>query len=111
MCVVLHVRDCCELYQSQCAGHSNGFVLFQTTNKCAADYGGPAPMSEVETRHIMANFRANSPVIGSLDFHSYGQLILRPYGKTGNSSEHESLHRKIGSEMASRIKTVRVVRI
>ena len=70
------------------------------------DYGGPHAISEAETQHIIKNFRENAPIIGSLDFHSYGQLILRPYGMTNKTAEHDSLHREIGSKMVQIIRNV-----
>lgn len=48
--------------------------------QCAEDYSGPYPLSEPETRNIVNFFRRNSPVIGVIDWHSYGELILRPWG-------------------------------
>ena len=45
-------------------------------------YIGPAPLSEPEIR-ALTDFYATIPnVIGALDFHSYSQLLLRPYGWT-----------------------------
>lgn len=70
------------------------------------DYGGPRAMSEMETQHIINNFRRNAPIIGSLDVHSYGQLILRPWGMSNESSEHDSLHKNIGKKMAELMKDV-----
>ena len=47
---------------------------------CAEDYGGPREMSEPETRNIMSYFRVNAPIIGMIDWHSYGDDILHPWG-------------------------------
>ena len=48
--------------------------------QCAEDYSGPYPLSEPETQHIVDYFRQNAPIIGVIDWHSYGELILRPWG-------------------------------
>lgn len=60
----------------------------------------------METQHIIANFRKNPRIIGSLDMHSYGQLLLRPYGKTTETAEHENIHKTLGNEMVTIIKKV-----
>ena len=44
------------------------------------DYRGAAQGSELEAQHIMAYFKQNAPIVGAVDMHSYGQLILRPWG-------------------------------
>ena len=53
--------------------------------QCAEDYSGPYPLSEPETQHIVNYFRQNAPIIGVIDWHSYGELILRPWGKSSNN--------------------------
>ena len=52
--------------------------------QCAEDYSGPFPLSEPETQHIVNYFRENAPIIGVIDWHSYGELILRPWGTLSN---------------------------
>ena len=49
--------------------------------ECSEDYGGPNPMSEPETRNIINYWKANGPIVGAIDWHSYGQLILHPWGQ------------------------------
>ena len=49
--------------------------------ECSEDYGGPSPGSELETQHIMNYWRANGPMVGAIDWHSYGKLILHPWGE------------------------------
>ena len=83
-------------------------VALQKCSPCAEDYGGPEAMSELETQHIINNFRNNAPIVGALDFHSYGQLILRPWGMSNESAEHDSIHSAIGSKMVELIKKVSV---
>ncbi len=78
----------------------------QKKDTCAEDYGGPGPKSELETQHIIKNFRNNAPIIGSIDFHSYGELILRPYGKSNETIEYDGFHRRVGAEMVDIIKKV-----
>lgn len=56
----------------------------------AEDYPGTGVLSEHEAQHIVKFFRENAPIIGSIDWHSYGQLLLRPYGYTKADSPDES---------------------
>ncbi|MEK6702628.1 MAG: M14 family metallopeptidase [Planctomycetota bacterium] len=45
-------------------------------------YRGPSAFSEPETRVVRDMMLAEARVRGSIDFHSYSQLILSPYGYT-----------------------------
>ena len=47
----------------------------------AETYSGSSPGSEREVQAIMEYFPKISPVYGAIDFHSYGQEVLFPYGK------------------------------
>ena len=49
--------------------------------ECSEDYGGPKPASEPETKNIMNYWKQNGPIVGAIDWHSYGQLILHPWGE------------------------------
>ncbi len=71
------------------------------------DYGGPTALSEKETQNIVRNFRANGPIIGSIDMHSYGQLILRPWGESNETAPDDAFHRRVGSSMVQFIREVR----
>ncbi|XP_058445792.1 zinc carboxypeptidase-like [Malaya genurostris] len=52
-----------------------------STNSCSDVYAGPEPASEIETKNIMEYFGMYKDHIHFyLSFHSYGQLILLPYG-------------------------------
>lgn len=81
-----------------------GFRFKENCN--AEDYGGPHAISELETRHIIDNFQHNAPIIGSIDFHSYGELILRPWGMENSTAPDEEFHREIGRTMVRSIEEV-----
>ena len=54
---------------------------------CSNTYRGPAGMSEPETRAIERMLMVTLPqqgyvLVGAIDWHSFGQLILGPYGWT-----------------------------
>ncbi|KAJ3011832.1 hypothetical protein HKX48_006629 [Thoreauomyces humboldtii] len=71
-------------------------------------YHGPSAASEPETQALQNYFLSsvNSNVIGAIDFHSYSQLILRPFGYTGADSPDEAAHATLGSRMAADILSV-----
>ena len=54
-----------------------------TSAQCNNDFGGPRPFSAPETRSV-ARFltRRKSSITSYLSLHSYGQLILIPWGYT-----------------------------
>lgn len=56
-------------------------VVGASADPCKEDYRGLAPASEKEVNNIMAYFKLHTPIVGAIDIHSYGQLVLRPYGE------------------------------
>ncbi|CAI8008905.1 Carboxypeptidase B [Geodia barretti] len=74
--------------------------------ECSEDYGGPNPMSEPETRNIINYWKANGPIVGAIDWHSYGQLILHPWAFTKDDPKHDEQIKQLGSNMAKAIKEV-----
>ncbi|PSN45352.1 Zinc carboxypeptidase [Blattella germanica] len=54
-----------------------------SSEPCSGNYGGPEPFSEVETRLLaeyLTSLKGNINVY--LAFHSYGQMLMFPYGYT-----------------------------
>ncbi|XP_058821069.1 zinc carboxypeptidase-like [Topomyia yanbarensis] len=52
-----------------------------TINPCSDVFAGPEPASEIETRNILEYFtKYKDQIHFYLSFHSYGQLILLPFG-------------------------------
>eukprot|EP01051_Picozoa_sp_SAG22_P008812 SAG22_NODE_694_length_7847_cov_4.425787_2_plen_126_part_00 len=55
-----------------------------STNPCSIVYRGAGPFSEPEVeavRAYLAGIRAaGTPLVGGIDWHSFTQLLLRPYG-------------------------------
>lgn len=66
---------------------------------------GAGPNSEPETRAVVEYFASIAPVIGAIDVHAYGQLLLRPYGWTTNMAPDEDRLRAIGAGMQSAIRS------
>lgn len=69
--------------------------------KCSYTYGGPAALSEVETRNTDNFMKENASKMDVfLAFHSYGLLILAPYGN-GEKPATFDHHMEIGNESAA----------
>jgi len=75
-------------------------------DSCKEDFGGPEAQSEKESKNIVTYFRANAPIVGSIDWHSYGQLLLRPYGYTNQSAPDEQFLKSMSTNMAALSKKV-----
>lgn len=57
-----------------------------SSNPCSESYAGETPFSEIETKSLAEYFRSISKKpVAYLDFHSYSQLLMFPYG---HSAEH-----------------------
>lgn len=70
-------------------------------------YRGTAPFSEPETKAV-SNFMLsfNGGFVAAIDFHSYSQLILRPYGWTRTAPPDEAALKAVGDEMRAAILAV-----
>ncbi|KAJ3073263.1 hypothetical protein HK102_006037 [Quaeritorhiza haematococci] len=68
-------------------------------------YRGTAPFSEPETK-LLSDFILTIPNrYAGIDFHSYGQLVLRNWGWTTADSKNENILRKLGDGMSAAIKS------
>jgi len=62
-------------------------------------YCGTGPFSEPETAAIQNATLGYGPFGGAIDFHSYGQLIMRPYGWTSTPPNNNAQLAKVGDGM------------
>ena len=69
-------------------------------------YRGTAPFSEPETTALRDFFIANPQIVSNIDYHSYGQYVLSPYGYTYELSADHELLMDIGTAMQSEIAAV-----
>jgi len=69
-------------------------------------YHGTAPFSEPETKAASNYYIANGPYVGAIDYHSYSQLILRPYGWTTQPPPNEALAKLVGDGIRDTILSV-----
>lgn len=84
-----------------------GWELGNDPNKdCAQDYGGPREMSEPETRNIISYYRKNAPIVGMIDWHSFGDDILHPWGWTKSAAPSIQYIQSLGHKMAAAIEEV-----
>ncbi len=65
-------------------------------------YRGPSPFSENETQAIR-DLALQHDFVFSLSYHSYGQIILYPWGNTYNPSDDDELFSAIGWGMSDRM--------
>ncbi|XP_065833344.1 carboxypeptidase B-like isoform X2 [Oscarella lobularis] len=68
---------------------------------CSEVYHGVSPASEPETQVTANYFTSVAPVVGAIDWHSFGQLILRPYGWTSADPPDEPWLRALGDGMSA----------
>ena len=69
-------------------------------------YRGTAPFSEPESQAMRDLYDANPHIIASIDFHSFGQDVLYPYGYQGGGPNDDGLHGTVGASMRSAIESV-----
>jgi murein tripeptide amidase MpaA len=69
-------------------------------------YHGVAPFSEPETKAASDFYTKYKPYAGAIDFHSYSQLILRPYGWTKDLPPNDATAKTVGDGIRDKIKSV-----
>ena len=62
-------------------------------------YRGPFGGSEPEVKALLDLELSNPNIRGVLDYHSYGDTILYPYGHTRQESPNAALYKEIGKKM------------
>lgn len=67
-------------------------------------YRGTKPFSEPETTAVSKFYLANGPYDGAIDYHSYSQLILRPYGWTKTLPPNDAEALTVGNGIRDVIK-------
>ncbi len=73
---------------------------------CSQVYHGTAPFSEPETQAMRDFYFAHPLIISNIDFHSYSQLILWPYGHTTDLAPDHPLFNLLGVQMHEAIELV-----
>lgn len=79
---------------------------WQSASGCGDTYPGPSRASELETRAIGAWIEAQGNVQFMIDFHAYGELILRPWGNEISPTVDETFLSDLGANMRDCIRAV-----
>jgi len=82
-----------------------------SNSSCSDTYMGPGPASEPEVKNVCnywkslqtASGAAGLSFVGAIDWHSYSQLVLRPYGNTSADSPDEAILKQLGDKYAADI--------
>jgi len=80
-----------------------------STSPCSDTYMGPSIASEREvslTQSFVADLQRNGPVLAYVSYHSYSQLILRPWGWTSANSPNETYLKTLGDAIQANISQV-----
>jgi hypothetical protein len=67
-------------------------------------YCGTSAFSEPESKAVADYALANRPIVGAIDYHSYSQLILRPYGWTTSLPSNDATAKMVGDGYRDRIR-------
>jgi len=67
-------------------------------------YRGPSPFSEPESAALRDYFIGNTTLAGHIDFHSYSQLVLSPWGYTTALAPNNEAFLALGNEMKDAIR-------
>ena len=78
-----------------------------STNPCSGTYRGAGPFSEAEPAavrdFIVGTIATQQELLGGIDYHSFGQIFLRPYAwasTEGNPPPNDGIVAEIGDAMA-----------
>jgi hypothetical protein len=78
-----------------------------STDPCSETYMGPSVASEPEvqaTQNYMKSLQQTAPIYLAIDWHSYSQLVLRPYGWTSAPCPNEAALRTMGTAYADAVR-------
>jgi len=77
-----------------------------SSNPSSDTYHGLSPFSEPESAALGKYINSLRNIWGAIDFHSYSQLVLRPYGWTTANCPDEVALRELGSGISYEIRQV-----
>jgi hypothetical protein len=93
-------------YKDLCVWRTSILIINKkgsSSNPSSDIYHGVAPLSEIETKTLAEYIRANNIKAG-IDYHSYGNYILRPYDAIRTIPRNETVHRELGALMQTAIR-------
>jgi len=74
-------------------------------NPNSETYRGPSPFSEPETQALRDFMAGHGRIVGHIDYHSYSQLILWPWGWTADLCDDQPLFAELGASMQDAIES------
>jgi carboxypeptidase A1 len=86
-------------------GYQWGLDIGSSADPCNSMFRGAAPFSEPEAAALRDFILARPQVRYQHDMHSYGQLLLAPWGYTAAPPPEHATYQALGAEMAALIKT------
>jgi murein tripeptide amidase MpaA len=82
--------------------YPEGYGVGASSSECAETYKGISPLSEAESKAMSAHLD-NYPFVMGIDFHSYSQMVLRPWGYKQDLCPGEQKLKKIGQTYVDKI--------
>jgi hypothetical protein len=94
-------------YAGSCNGVASGSwgsvgIASVTHNPGYETYCGPGPISELETQAV-ANVFLENDICAAISWHTYGELVMWPWGYTYSNAPDNAYLTQVGQEIASRI--------
>jgi murein tripeptide amidase MpaA len=89
-----------------------GYGVGASSSPSSLTYKGPNPLSEPENQaydKFIRNYQQGSRIKGAIDFHSYSQLVLRPWDYQSAASKDEATLKAVGGAMQSAIRNTHKV--
>ncbi|KAF9937764.1 hypothetical protein BGZ75_006190 [Mortierella antarctica] len=77
-----------------------------STNPCAQDYMGPSAFSSPEAKNIADYLKSLPKVVSYIDFHSYSQLWMTPWGYSGTRPSTYNYMNGLALKAAAALKAV-----
>jgi len=75
-----------------------------SSNPADDTYRGTGPFSEPESTVVSRFVTANGPFHGAIDYHSYSQLVLRPYGWSNTLPSNDAVAKSVGDKISADIR-------
>lgn len=81
-----------------------------TTDPCSESFCGSAPFSEVEVKAVADYVSAATNIAAFVDFHSYSQLWMQPYGYSTNLPANNDAQAEMGRTAVAALTAVNGIR-
>jgi len=79
-------------------------------NPCDEDYHGPSAFTEPENTALATYIQSHTNIAGYIDFHSYSQLWMTPWGYTSALPKDDKIQKQCGNACAKALQNVNGIR-